>query len=65
VVLFGVLALPDFVPADKALAEAIKPVHGALAFALAGLVLVHVAAVIKHHFVDRDGLLGRMSLRRP
>ena len=65
VVLFGVLPLPDFVPADKALAEAIKPVHGALAFALAGLVLVHVAAAIKHHFVDRDGLLGRMWLRRP
>jgi cytochrome b561 len=65
VVLFGVLALPDFVPSDKALAEAMKPVHGALAFALAGLVLVHVAAAIKHHFVDRDGLLGRMSVRRP
>jgi len=64
VVLFGVLPLPDFVPADKALAEAIKPVHGALAFALAGLVLAHVAAAIKHQLVDRDGLLGRMGLRR-
>ncbi len=60
VVLFGVLPLPDFVPASKVLAEAIKPWHAGLAFALAGLVLVHVAAAIKHHFVDRDGLLGRM-----
>jgi cytochrome b561 len=62
VVLFGVLPLPDFVPADKALAEAIVPWHAGLAFALAGIVLVHVAAAIKHHFVDRDGLLGRMGL---
>ena len=27
VVLFGVLPLPDFVPVDKALAEALKPWH--------------------------------------
>ena len=60
VVLFGVLPLPDFVPADKALAKAIEPWHAALAFALAGVALVHVAAALKHHFVDRDGLLGRM-----
>jgi cytochrome b561 len=63
VVLFGIWPLPDFVPADKALAEAIKPLHWMLAYCLAALVLVHVAAAIKHHYVDRDGLLGRMSPR--
>ena len=60
VVLFGVLPLPDFVGPDKTLAEAIKPWHGNLAFALAGLALLHAAAALKHHFIDRDGLLGRM-----
>lgn len=60
VVWFGVLPLPDFVPADKALAEAIKPWHGWLAYALAALVVLHVAAALKHHFIDRDGLLSRM-----
>jgi len=60
VVLFGVLPLPDFVPANKALAVAIKPWHVNLAWALAALVLMHVAAAIKHHWVDRDGLLARM-----
>ena len=60
VVVFGVLPLPDFVPADKALAEAIKPLHAALAWTLALVVLAHVAAALKHHFVDRDGLLARM-----
>ena len=65
VVLFGVLALPDFVPADKVLAEALKPWHGNLAIALAALVLLHVAAALKHHVVDRDHLLDRMWPRRP
>jgi cytochrome b561 len=60
VVLYGVLPLPDFVSPDKALADAIKPWHGRLAKLLALLVLVHVGAALKHHFIDRDGLLSRM-----
>ena len=60
IVFFGVLPLPDFVPVDKALAEAIKPWHELSAFALAGLVLLHVAAVCKHQWMDRDRLLARM-----
>ena len=60
VVWFGVLPLPDFVSPDKALAEAIKPWHGALAWALAALAALHVGAALKHHFIDRDGLLMRM-----
>jgi cytochrome b561 len=63
IVWFGVLPLPDFVSPDKALAEAIKPWHGYLAYALAVLVLMHIAAALKHHVIDRDGLISRMSLR--
>jgi cytochrome b561 len=60
IVWFGVLPLPDFVPVDKALAAAIKPWHERSAWLLALLVLAHVAAALKHHFIDRDGLLQRM-----
>jgi cytochrome b561 len=60
VVWLGWLHLPDWVPKSPELAEAIKPWHQGLARALALLVLVHVAAALKHHFLDRDGLLGRM-----
>ena len=63
VVLFGLFPLPDLVGADKALAALIKPWHQISAFALAGLVLLHIAAALKHQFIDRDGLLQRMSLR--
>ena len=60
IVWFGVLPLPDFVAPDKALAETLKAAHKWLAYGLAALVLVHVAAALKHHFIDRDGLLARM-----
>ncbi len=64
VVWFGVLPLPDFVSPNKALAEAIEPWHGALAWAMAGLVVLHIGAALKHHFIDRDGLLRRMQPQR-
>ena len=60
VVVFGLLPLPDFVSPDKALAESIKPWHGYLAYAMATLVVLHVAGAVKHHLVDRDGLVARM-----
>jgi cytochrome b561 len=63
VVLFAVLPLPDFVPADKALAALIKPWHQISAYAMAALVLLHMAGALKHHFIDRDGLLKRMAWR--
>jgi cytochrome b561 len=65
VVLFGVLPLPDWVDADRALAEALKPWHRTLAWTLAVLALFHVAAALKHHVIDRDALLSRMWFGRP
>jgi cytochrome b561 len=64
VVVFGVLPLPDFVAPDRALAEILKERHGQLAWALAAFVVLHVAAALKHHFIDRDGLLQRMRPSR-
>jgi len=64
IVVFGVLPMPNLLATDKALAELIKPWHGWLAYALAALVAMHVAAGLKHHFVDHDGLLHRMRPRR-
>ena len=60
IVWFGALPLPDLLPKDKALADAIKPWHAWAAFTLAALVVLHVAAVVKHELIDRDGLLSRM-----
>jgi len=64
VVWFGVLPLPDFVPRDKALADTFKMLHQFAAYGLALLVLAHLGAVLKHQFIDRDGLLARMGAGR-
>ncbi|MDA8454872.1 cytochrome b [Acidovorax sp. GBBC 3334] len=60
IVFLGLLPLPSFVPVSPELAEAIKPWHEITAYALAVLVVLHVAAALKHQFIDRDGLIGRM-----
>ena len=62
VVWFGILPLPDLVGKSEALAGTLKAVHLWAASALIGLVALHVAAALKHRFVDRDGLLARMGL---
>lgn len=60
VVYLGLVPLPNLVPKDKALAGALLAVHQGLNATLAALVLLHVAAVVKHQWIDRDGLLSRM-----
>ncbi|MCB1938352.1 MAG: cytochrome b [Rhodocyclaceae bacterium] len=60
---FGVLPLPDLVPKDKALGDALRAVHEVLNFTLLALVGVHTAAALKHHFIDRDTVLTRMLPR--
>ena len=60
IVLFGVLPLPDFVSVDKEFAKQIKELHEISAFALLGLALLHIAAALKHQFIDKDGLINRM-----
>lgn len=60
IVWFGQFPLPDLLPVNKELAELIKPLHKYLALALMALAGLHIAAAIKHQWVDRDGLLGRM-----
>jgi cytochrome b561 len=63
VVYLGLLPLPDLVAKDKALAAALRATHVALNLTLLGLVCVHSAAALWHHFVDRDAVLKRMLPR--
>lgn len=59
-VYLGVIPLPDLLGKDKALGDALATVHQALNFTLAALVGAHLAAALKHHFLDRDEVLARM-----
>jgi cytochrome b561 len=60
VIWFGLFEVPDLVDRDPALLEAFKSAHHWLSRALILLLLVHVAAVIRHDVLRRDGIIRRM-----
>jgi cytochrome b561 len=66
-VYFGVLPLPDLLHKNKELGEFLEGVHSLLNFSMAALVVAHLGAALKHHFIDRDDVLTRMLplLRNP
>ena len=44
----------------KPVEDALKLAHRTGGYLMAGLVVLHIGAALKHHFVDRDGVLSRM-----
>lgn len=57
---FGLVQLPDLIGPDHDVKEALEEVHETLFKVLATIAGLHVAAALKHQFLDRDGLLFRM-----
>lgn len=58
---FGILPLPDLVEKNRELGDLLAGVHQALNFALLLLVILHVAAALQHHFIERQPFLQRMG----
>jgi cytochrome b561 len=61
VVFLGLLPLPVLIEPDPALKAPLVALHHLLAWALIGVLVLHVAAALKHRFVDRDGVYERMG----
>ena len=74
-VYLGVFPLPDLLnrevgetvlmagagPDDSfTIAEALRLLHKTLNFSMAALVVVHIAAAIKHYLIDRDSVMTKM-----
>ncbi|NWG86968.1 MAG: cytochrome b [Hydrogenophilaceae bacterium] len=59
-VYLGLWPIPDLLAKDEALAETLATLHAWLNYSLIALLLAHVGAALKHHFVERDAVLGRM-----
>lgn len=57
---FGLLQLPAIAPVSKPLAHIALAVHKTAFWALAALVVLHIAAALEHHFRQRDDILVRM-----
>ena len=60
-VYFGVLPIPDLIEKNKELGQLLGEVHETLAWLFVLLVLGHITAALKHHFIDKDDILIRMS----
>ncbi len=60
VVWFGVIPLPVLMEASPEWKPILKTTHFVLVYLLATLVVAHLAAALKHHLIDRDGILQRM-----
>ncbi|MCK9259735.1 MAG: cytochrome b [Azoarcus sp.] len=57
---FGVVPLPDLLSRNAELGDLLQSVHEVLNLSMAALVVAHIGAALKHHFIDRDDILRRM-----
>lgn len=56
--------LPPILPHDPALWSQLRHLHSILAFALFGLVLVHIGAALFHGLIRRDDVLRSMTCKK-
>ncbi|HRQ64626.1 MAG TPA: cytochrome b [Xanthomonadaceae bacterium] len=62
---FDLFTIPAIVEPDRELRALAGQIHGLAVVTLLLLVSVHVAAALKHHYVDRDNVLRGMFGLRP
>lgn len=60
VVWFGIVELPVLIEKNAELKELFKTLHELSGKGLVLLVAGHVLMALKHHILDKDGILGRM-----
>jgi cytochrome b561 len=60
--MFDLFAWPDFPGISRSEAAEVfwKNTHAVMAYAAAFLILLHVGAALKHHFINKDNVLIRM-----
>ena len=61
---FGLAKIPALIEANEAVQLWAGTAHYTLGLLLSVLVLLHVAAALRHHFLLRDGVLRRMLIGR-
>jgi cytochrome b561 len=62
---FDWFVLPDpFIPGSQALESVFSTIHYGGALTLAALLVVHAGAAMKHHFIKKNDVLGRMTWGR-
>jgi cytochrome b561 len=62
-VYFGVLPIPDLLDKNKELGDLLALVHQSLNILFIVILVGHIGAALKHHFIDKDDILTRMTPR--
>ena len=64
---FGLVQIPNLTPASETLAEVASVTHLTLFWVFAAVLVTHIGAALRHHFVLHDNVLRRMLpvRRRP
>ena len=57
---FGVVPIPDLMDTNEAVEGIAHAVHAWMLYILGGLLALHIAGALKHHFVLKDDVLRRM-----
>ena len=57
---FGVLPIPDLLDKNRELGDLLQTVHLSLNLFFVVVLIGHMGAALKHHFIDRDDVLTRM-----
>ena len=57
---FGVLPIPDLLDKNKELGAVLAEVHETLNLIFIAVIVGHIGAALKHHFIDKDDILTRM-----
>ena len=58
---FNLFAIPDLIAPNESRADQLAAIHYYLGSALLILAVIHIAAALKHHFIDKDDVLSRMA----
>ena len=58
--IYGLFEIPALVAKDDTMKDFYKEIHELIGNIILVLVGLHVAAVLKHHFINKDGVLRRM-----
>ena len=57
---FGFVRVPNIAPVDKQLQTQAEIIHLSLFWIFLLLIVLHIAAALKHHYADKDNVLRRM-----
>lgn len=60
---FGVLPIPDLLEKNKEVGDLLALVHQSLNLLFVVVLLGHIGAALKHHFIDKDDILTRILPR--